>query len=293
MADPGRIQRLMKASDLSLLLRTQDTRLAVVEVGYERVDEYEREHIPGALFLDTIRIEAPPLWNLRCLKDIRLAFADLGISVDSHERVVLYSRDCLSMYRVFFALLCCQFSNCYVLDGGWAAWKGRGVAADPASCTRRTHSDMPCRDASWDRAADAPFPESPLVASLAYVKDNLSRKDFQLVSIRSLEEHMGVTSGYQDIAAKGDIAGAVWGHGGPNANHLDEYFNEDMTLRPIADILSLWEQCQLSKDCEVVFYCGTGWRASVAFFVAWVCCWPRLRLFDGGWLEWSLAHSAD
>jgi thiosulfate/3-mercaptopyruvate sulfurtransferase len=38
---------------------------------------------------------------------------------------------------------------------------------------------------------------------------------------------------------------------------------------------------------QIAFYCGTGWRASLAFFYAWLMGWQRISVYDGGWLEWS------
>jgi thiosulfate/3-mercaptopyruvate sulfurtransferase len=38
------------------------------------------------------------------------------------------------------------------------------------------------------------------------------------------------------------------------------------------------------------FYCGTGWRASMAFFYAWLMDWPHISVYDGGWFEWSHHH---
>jgi rhodanese-related sulfurtransferase len=39
-----------------------------------------------------------------------------------------------------------------------------------------------------------------------------------------------------------------------------------------------------------VFYCGTGWRASLAFFYAWLMGWEQIAVFDGGWFEWSSVY---
>ena len=36
-----------------------------------------------------------------------------------------------------------------------------------------------------------------------------------------------------------------------------------------------------------LFYCGTGWRASLAFFYAWLMNWERIGVYDGSWCEWS------
>jgi hypothetical protein len=30
-----------------------------------------------------------------------------------------------------------------------------------------------------------------------------------------------------------------------------------------------------------------GWRASLAFFYAWLMDWERIAVYDGGWCEWS------
>ena len=43
----------------------------------------------------------------------------------------------------------------------------------------------------------------------------------------------------------------------------------------------------IRPDRQTIFYCGTGWRASLAFFYAWLMGWERIAVYDGGWLEWS------
>ncbi|TAE33766.1 MAG: hypothetical protein EAZ92_00355, partial [Candidatus Kapaibacterium sp.] len=47
----------------------------------------------------------------------------------------------------------------------------------------------------------------------------------------------------------------------------------------------------IHPDLHLAFYCGTGWRASLAFFFAWLMGWERIAVFDGGWLEWSQGGS--
>ena len=32
---------------------------------------------------------------------------------------------------------------------------------------------------------------------------------------------------------------------------------------------------------------STGWRASEAFFYAWLMDWKQISVYDGGWYEWS------
>jgi thiosulfate/3-mercaptopyruvate sulfurtransferase len=58
-------------------------------------------------------------------------------------------------------------------------------------------------------------------------------------------------------------------------------------MRSAADISALWAQCGVHRNMDIAFYCGTGWRASLAFFYAWLMGWERISVYDGGWFEWS------
>ena len=49
----------------------------------------------------------------------------------------------------------------------------------------------------------------------------------------------------------------------------------------------LWRAAGVHRAHHNAFYCGTGWRASLAFFYAWVMGWERISVYDGGWYEWS------
>jgi thiosulfate/3-mercaptopyruvate sulfurtransferase len=49
----------------------------------------------------------------------------------------------------------------------------------------------------------------------------------------------------------------------------------------------VWAAAGIHRDLDIAFYCGTGWRASLAFFYAWLMGWERISVFDGGWFEWS------
>ena len=54
-----------------------------------------------------------------------------------------------------------------------------------------------------------------------------------------------------------------------------------------AEITALWRSQGIEAGLQVVFYCGTGWRASLAFFYAWLMGWEHISVYDGGWMEWS------
>jgi thiosulfate/3-mercaptopyruvate sulfurtransferase len=58
-------------------------------------------------------------------------------------------------------------------------------------------------------------------------------------------------------------------------------------MTPAAEIAALWRAAGIGPEMRIAFYCGTGWRASLAFFYAWLMGWERISVYDGGWFEWS------
>jgi thiosulfate/3-mercaptopyruvate sulfurtransferase len=68
---------------------------------------------------------------------------------------------------------------------------------------------------------------------------------------------------------------------------MSEFHDADGAMKPAQDICRMWQDEGIGAQQHTVFYCGTGWRASQAFFYAWVMGWPRIAVFDGGWCEWS------
>jgi thiosulfate/3-mercaptopyruvate sulfurtransferase len=120
------------------------------------------------------------------------------------------------------------------------------------------------------------------------VKARLADKSAVLVSVRSRAEYVGETSGYSYIEPKGHIPGAVWSPAGSDPYHLENLRNDHGTMRDYRVIENDWRNRGITPDKRVIFYCGTGARASVAFFYAYLMGWPAISVYDGGWLEWSL-----
>jgi thiosulfate/3-mercaptopyruvate sulfurtransferase len=118
------------------------------------------------------------------------------------------------------------------------------------------------------------------------IKNLLAERQARLVSIRSWAEYIGVTSGYSYIQLAGRIAGDVWGHAGSAPWCMDHYRNVDNTMRSYHDLAAQWHTWDITPEKRVAFYCGTGWRASEAFFYAYVMGWNNIAVYDSGWWAW-------
>ena len=252
--------------------------------------EYEDGHLPGALYLDTLRLEDPADWNRRSPAEIEAALLGLGISHDT--TVVLYGRDTvghadekwpgrragqIAATRAALILSYAGVDDVRLLDGGYDAWVEAG---HPLETVHREPS--PVADFGTEIPARPDF-----IVDIDAAKAVLDDDQAALVSVRTWKEHIGLVSGYNYIAPAGRIAGDVWGNCGSDAYHMQHYRSVDNTMRAYPEIAANWKAAGITPDKRVSFYCGTGWRAAETWFYALLMGWPRISVYDGGWFEWS------
>ena len=252
----------------------------LLEVGCGMAALFEHAHIPAATYIDAREFECGPLWN-KVADDVLLRLL-LSHGVRHDTTVILYGRNNLAAARLAHLLLYAGVADVRLLDGGYALWE-----AERHPCTAaRTPLAASHAVAGFGIAFPA-HPEYLIDASQA--RALLAAADGALVSIRSEAEYTGKVSGYSYIAARGDIAGAHWGMAGADGdvNSMSAYHLADGRMKPAAEIARQWRGQGITEELRLAFYCGTGWRASMAFFYAWLMGWPRISVYDGGWLEWS------
>lgn len=258
----------------------------LLEVGCGGAAMFERAHIPGAAYVDTGAFECEPLWNK--VDDEVLLSLLLSHGVRHDTTVILYGRNNLAAARLAHLLLYAGVEDVRLLDGGLALWEASGYA-----CAHGAVSKAAGRAVAEFGVAFPAHPEYLIGTSQA--RALLSTADGALVSIRSEAEFLGKVSGYSYIAACGDIPGARWGRAGidGDVNSMSAYHLDDGRMKPAAEIVLQWREQGIVEGLRIGFYCGTGWRASMAFFYAWLMGWPCISVYDGGWLEWSGVRSCD
>lgn len=266
----------------------------LIEAGCGAVRQYEAAHIPSAGYLDTCTIEGPPLWNK--VPDEALLRVLLAHGIRHDTTVILYGRNNLAAARVAHLLLYAGVADVRLLDGGFAAWQAAGHACESGPVRSGPVRSGPARTVIVAADFGIPFPAHPrYLIGTVQARRLLADPAAALVSIRSEAEFLGKVSGYSYIAARGDIPGAVWGRAGDDGdvNSMSAYQYADGTMRPAADIAAMWQRQGITRGQRIAFYCGTGWRASMAFFYAWLMGWDEIAVYDGGWLEWSRVSGMD
>lgn len=265
-------------------------RHVIVHAHYRNRQAYLSGHIPGAIDMDTLALEEPSTWNRRNPAELREAFKAHGITSDT--TVILYgkfmfpdNRDPfpgsaagdIGAMRCAFIMLYAGVKDVRILNGGFRSWEDAGL---PVS-----YDDNP-KSAVGDFGG--PIPGNPHFAvDTPEAKEMIASDDSELVCVRSYSEYIGEVSGYNYIEKKGRIPGAVFADSGSDAYHMENYRNVDHTTREYHEIDEKWRKSGITPDKHLAFYCGTGWRGSEAFINAWLMGYPRVSVYDGGWLEWS------
>ena len=264
--------------------------LLLFHVNFGVPEEYEESHIPGALYLDTNRLESPDDWNRRSPEELERALCSLGVTRDT--TVILYGRDTegdanekwpgrragqIAASRAAMILRYSGVDDVRLLDGGYDWWVRAGNRLETV-----------VREPVPVSSFGVPIPLRPeIIVDIDEAKQILADQDHAaLVSVRTWNEHIGKVSGYNYIEPAGRIAGDVWGNCGSDAYHMQHYRNVDNTMRAYPEIASIWEEVGITADKRVAFYCGTGWRASETWFYAYLMDWQRAAVYDGGWWEW-------
>jgi 3-mercaptopyruvate sulfurtransferase SseA len=263
----------------------------LAHASFDNQDDYKQGHIPGAISLDTLFLEEPEHWNRRNPDELERALLANGITCDT--TVVLYGRNAnpsmeqehpgryagdIAAMRTALLLMYAGVRDVRVLDGGLTAW-----IADRNAVTTEPTSPIPAQEFG------CPIPARPdYILDIEEAKEYLADPMSELVCMRSWSEFIGEKSGYHYIGPRGRIPGAIFGNCGSDAYHMQNYRNFDNTMLCYHEIEAGWSEVGIVPEKRIAFYCGTGWRASEAFFYAYLMGWDRIAIYDGGWYEWSI-----
>lgn len=229
-------------------------------------ESYATGHLPGAarVDLDSLACTVDDVPGM-LLPPERFA-AEMGrLGIDPNSIVVIYDDHWgMPASRVLWALACYGHPQAAVLTGGWDRWQeeGRAWTVEPAAPLPANFKLQVTGDHS---------------VPLAWLLDQLQRPDLLMLDTRSPGEYAG-----------GHLPGAIcwdWMNGVP----LQGWG----TLRPAPELRAELEHLGVTPDKEIVTYCRSGARAAHTYLLLRYLGYPRVRLYDGSWLEWSIRVSKE
>lgn len=231
-------------------------------------DEYNKVHIPGAVFFDQDAVVNPLSDLPHALPSPRI-FADFvgALGIANNHEIIIY--DAIGMFtapRVWWMFQIMGARDVYVLDGGFDQWMKQ---------------ERPATDQRTDIAPtkfEATMTGSKL-AMLTDVLNSLNDQNIQILDARSA----GRFSGQEPEPRQGMRAGHM-----PGAINLPfSIFSNQGTLKPLDELRAIFDEKGIDLEKPIITSCGSGVTAAVITLALHSLGHHDNRLYDGSWSEWS------
>ncbi len=247
----------------------------IVNVNYQKKEEYKKRHIKGAIYIDTNDLESLPLWNVVSDEKVKKLLNDTGITKD--KMVIVYSDEPMASGRLAHILMYAGVEDVRIINSNIKGLIDAGLTLEQGENKWIPNDDF-----------GGQIPMHPeYTKSLEQAKELIKDPNGRLVAVVSWEEYAGVNNGgYSYFTEKGRIPGSVFGHGGSDGYHSEDFVDSDGTMRDYTQIQKMWNEWDIKAENESSFFCATGWRGALAFFDAYLMGWENVSVYDGGFYEW-------
>jgi 3-mercaptopyruvate sulfurtransferase SseA len=221
--------------------------------------DYDQGHIAGAISLPWGRISVSEIDGVRnevAADDVlSKEFGRAGLSYD--DTIVLYDKGATAG-RGYIVFDYAGFKKLHVLDGGASNWTG-GFSTEATSpkpvefVLNRKHENK---------------------VDKAYVAGKIASPAATIVDARAAQA-------FED----GHIPTA-------KSVPMSLYLTKAGKLQPREEVLAMLARNGLSRDREIVLYCGSGYNASNVYLFMKDLGFEKIVLYDASWDEWSRDPSA-
>ena len=249
-------------------LRVVDATYVDAALGRDAAAEYEREHIPGAVFMNLGELrdtDSDLPMMLPSAEKFASRMQSLGLGDGS--RIVLYdSSPWKTSARAWWMLHTFGAHDIAILDGGIAKWKaeGRDLATGKEQLRHR-HFTV------WN--------DKKGVRTLDQMKANIESGNEQILDARSAARFTGEEPDPRPATHAGHIPGSK------NLPYT-ELFNADGTWKQDDALRAAFEGAGIDVDKPIATTCGSGVTASTLMFGLHLLG-KDAALYDGSWSEWG------
>ena len=236
-------------------------------------NEYNKEHIPNAIFFDLDRnskLDTNLPHMLTDIKSWEKIMSDMGI--ENNDRIVVYDNsDVISACRCWYNLI--YFGHdpklVNVLDGGLKKWKKENKITNNEYVITKT-SKYSCSE------------NTNLVKNKKQINENIYKHEFYVIDARSRDRFEGKVAEPRKGLRSGSIKNSF-------CLPYSELIREDHTFISRDKILEKFNSLKLDHGKNLVFSCGSGVTASVLALAYSLINDKYLPcIYDGSWAEYGL-----
>ncbi len=235
-------------------------------------EEYQREHIIGAVFfnIDEIADQNTGLpHSFPSLELFNSRVRKLGLG--DGNRLVVYDRlGLFSAARVWWMFKVMGHDDVAILDGGLPKWINEGRPTSDRPAPRRERHFTPRMNNILIRDADQ-------------VQSILGRDDYVIIDARSPERFRGEADEPRPGLRKGHIPGAV------NVP-FGELLTEDGCFKDVDILRARFQEAGVAPKKRVICYCGSGVTACIIAAALELTGHRSWSVYDGSWTEWGGRH---
>lgn len=247
-----------------LAQRLQSPALCLLDV--REATSYDEGHIPGAVQVELASLsqEIDGVSGMLLPADAFARKMD-QLGVDRRRSVVIYDDNWgMAAARVLWALTCYGHDVSAILTGGIDRWQEEGhvITREPVRATPSTFQ---------------PRHRGEHLATRSWLQERLADTDVVLLDTRAPGEF-----------AAGHLPGAIcwdWINGVPMGSWD--------AVRPAGELQDELVQLGITWEKEIVTYCQSGVRAAHTYVLLRHLGFPRVRLYDGSWLDWARHMNED
>jgi thiosulfate/3-mercaptopyruvate sulfurtransferase len=225
-------------------------------------------HIPGADFLDLqgefSDASAQQFFMMPDVDQLEAAFGRHGADVS--KTIVLYSIGTMMWSTRFWWMLRSLGVDARVLDGGFDKWKGEGRAIETGA------------PKGYPATSFKAAPRAGFFVDKNFVKARIGDPSTVTVNALGPQFHRGLEP--SRYGRPGRVPGSV----NVSAATLT---NADKTLTTLADAEAKFAAAGVTRDKNVILYCGGGISATIDLLMLTQLGYDKLTLYDASMGEWA------
>ena len=237
----------------------------IVESGREN---YEIVHIPNSSFMDLhldLSDKASPYrFTLPKLEALAEKFKKMGIGSNFHT--ILYSRNGVQWSaRLWWMLKSVGVDNVSILDGGFNEWKKNGLPTSQESLT------FPPSDFVF-------IPRENIFVDKQAVLEAIDSDSTIILNSLTADIHKGQNPRY---GRPGRIPKSK------NIPFHELLDSETGKFKTFEELTKIFETNKITKDKNILNYCGGGIAASLEAFVLYQLGFKNIAIYDNSLHEWA------